>query len=191
MATKTSESSPIVKMAVAGIAAMALYYVSQGLSSVASYLNDLPVEGTNISIHGGAKPPASAPQAVSAIHPLLVESGRKAANQATETNDAPIGPMVSLDKLFHEDTPTVVGAPVVVFDFAQLKQQVQLGAVTNEGAVINGKFYASGEKLPFLAFQPTSEATIELPVLRQVGVDYVVIARSSRRKAESFKVQLH
>lgn len=199
MKTTPQASSPVISLAIIGIAAMAFYYVSEGVSKGTAWISALPVEGTVFTSAAADAPPITAPLQVGAIHPLLIESSRKAAGLQVAPENAS-GSMVSLDSLFgrHTEEPAsranagisklpavIAGAPqlgalpaveLVKFDISALSGQVRLQATSNEGAIINGSYFSVGELVKSAGYVASSGAPKAYPVLVSVSKETAVIA---------------
>lgn len=110
--TKKPATSPVVKLALMGIAAIGLYYASTGLAVIDAKIAELPVQGqvSTDPAQAPAVPDAAAMDATKSLHPLLVESKTKAATLAAPaasslTASAPVAApsTARLDSLFGRD----------------------------------------------------------------------------------------
>jgi hypothetical protein len=172
MSTNTA-SSPIVKLATVGIVAIGFYYLSLGMGKGAQFINELPVEGTAFSAADStvAKSPVTA-VAPSAIHPLLVESSKKASYLgATATEEAP-AEMVSLDKLFGRTTKAEVAKS---YDFKSMKGLARLQSTMSNGAIVNNEFYSRGDKVTSFGYLQDETGAPKYPTLLSIKPDRVVI----------------
>lgn len=87
------------------------------------------------------------------------------------------GPVDDLFKKQEESKPVVEAAPKPQEpDYAAIvKQSAFVEAVSDNGAVINGRFYALGAPIEEMAFMPVGKAPL-VPFLRSVRSDEVTIA---------------
>jgi hypothetical protein len=72
--------------------------------------------------------------------------------------------------------------------FKYLPQALKVQAITGEGAVINGKFYAPGEKLPDFAYPKAGSTASVIPVFRGVEGETAVIEEPG--SGRQFKLKL-
>lgn len=198
---QSTAPSPLVKLALVGIAGIAFFYVSEGVGQVSKLIRNLPVEGTAFSQGPtAASAPMVAPD-IASIHPLLVESSRKVTSSPTEGEGPQAQPveqvtgMVSMDKLFERVEP-IVAAPkqggtvnlnmkmdALVFDFKHLLPYVQLQATSKDGAIINGHFYSVGEKIQSAAFVREATDLPEYPTFESMTSESVVLGDPKNPKS--------
>lgn len=96
MSTKSTSSSPVVKLAAVGILSIGFFYLNQGLQTLSQRINELPVQGKAAETAAPAAATATTGPVSRTMHPLLVESNQKAAALRQIAGGAP----ANLDALF-------------------------------------------------------------------------------------------
>lgn len=205
---KPAQPSPIIKMAVLGIVSLGFFYLADVLGQAAEWIQRLPVEGATFSSRADSPAPAAAPVTGAAIHPLLQESSKKAADlRSAAPRSGSETVMVSLDTLFGRSAaqralaanaaparaPAPPGAsaplPPLYDDISLLKQVIQLQATTSNGAIVNGSFYGVGEPLTGVPYQSSKTNAVRYPVLTAVRRDQVTLTEGGK-PGRSFVVPL-
>ena len=199
------KTSPVVKMAGLGIVAIGIFYAGQGLQRVETMIADLPVQGqTAPKAEGAAAPNAPTTETMRNLHPLLIESSKKVA-ALRHANATPVTQTAEqLDALFERKdpepekkkvaekappaAPAEPPAPPPVDYFKFLPQALKVQAVTGEGAVINGKFYAPGDKLPDFAYPKAGTTVLITPIVKAIDGESAVIEEPG--SGRQFKVRL-
>lgn len=196
---KQKQSSAIVAMAMVGILCFGLYYLYQGSLWVSAQVDSLPVEGQMAAKTAANAAPVR--QAPKTLHPLLIESSRKAAAVKAATRESVSGDVY--DSVFgkldadkaraeeearkKEEAKKVANpepaAAVVQFDyFGGLKSSVRVMALTPSGAIVNGRYVEKGAALEELAYPDLTTGEMVFPVLASVDAKGIVLREAKGRR---------
>jgi hypothetical protein len=189
------KQSPIVTVSLLGIACIGLFSLWDGAKKFEHYIGALPIQGAQTTVQAkieGAEKASS----LAVLYPLYVESQQK----AERLPHSPEESARAIDSSFvrSDSTPTTSGAaagmpvpePVALPDyFTLLNQAVKVEAVMENGAVLSGRFYALGEPVETFAYPAKNGRGTTVPVLTEVGADFVVLQEGSGEGARTISVK--
>lgn len=183
MAAQATKKSPVVTICLFGIVGLALSYLWSSASKLEGYIGSLPIQGAQTTVQAKIEGTEKA-SSLAVLYPLHVESQLKAVRlpqSAAESsrlvdssfirrsNVAPGGPGVSMP----------LPKPVALPDyFSMLGQAVQLDALTDNGAVLGGRFYAVGEPVSAFAYPSRKTQQMTVPVLVRITADTAVLGEA-------------
>ena len=199
-----AKPSPIIKLSLLGMLALALMQGYKATEWVNNYIAGLPIEGQAPASDG--KPPAAkAPAIEKTLAPLLVQSNQKRRDLGSverpgfadsESMQALFGLKPGNDSVGRpldgrqgstqgragrSDTPAPVdpaasepAIPVIDY-FLMLPQYASVQAVTDKGAVINGRLVEVGEQVKSLGYTSPRDSKLVFPRLAAVHRDSVVL----------------
>jgi hypothetical protein len=174
----TTKPSPIISLALGGLALLALYEVWLQGGLIPVKIAQLPIQGQTVPKVDNPSGALSVAEISRGLHPLLIESSSKSGAVLKDTFSS--FNKHDLDALFaRQEEPTKkTPAPDIVapikaprqFDyFGHLAPFVSVQALAINGAVLNNKFYAVGESVRSLAYPSIKTGKQIYPLLQKVG----------------------
>ena len=184
MAAQSTKKSPVVTICLLGIVGLALSYLWSSAAKIEGYIGSLPIQGAQTTVQAkieGAEKASS----LAVLYPLHVESQQKAVRlpqTAAESSRL-------VDSSFIRRNEVAPGAPglnmplpqpVALPDyFKMLQQAVHLDALTNNGAVLSGRFYAVGEPVSTFAYPSKKNQQLTVPVLLRITSNTAVLGEAA------------
>lgn len=187
------KKSPIIRAIVVGSICLGLYGTWAVGDKLELYLGGLPIQG--------AKTPAPAPaeaskkaKSLAVLYPVYIESKQKSERLLHSPEEASRLIDTTFIRAQGEQAPLAlsevpVPKPVDLPDyFLLLDQVVQVDAVMQNGAVLNGRFYAIGERVLAFDYPSNTGGQLTAPVLSSVLAEGVVLKEGKGEKPRAITI---